>query len=163
GWNHGNEFGYESILRDPANRKNLISLPTNDLMSAWAWNHARNQLQDELGESKFVPLTIFLLIDGRPATAAVWPDGIPIAVPLVNYFIVVRKELAPKRFFQRVEDQTLVSQERVLPIFRRFGTPRSDGTLVLNYLDPPPEIRAFVEALPKSEHQISGFAADDVL
>jgi hypothetical protein len=163
GWNHGNEFGYAAILRDPANRENLISLPTDELLGAWYWNRARNGLQQELGESKFVPRIMFVLIDGQPATAAVWPDGIPIAVPRVNYFFVPRKELAPRRFLRRVEDQTLVSQAQVLPIFNRFAIERPDGILVLNYVNAPREIRAFVEGLPTDKREITGVSADKVL
>jgi hypothetical protein len=163
GWNHGNEFGYAAILRDPANRENLISLPTDELLGAWSWNRARNGLQQELGESKFVPRIMFVLIDGQPATAAVWPDGIPIAVPRVNYFFVPRKELAPRRFLRRVEDQTLVSQAQVLPIFSRFAIERPDGILVLNYVNAPREIRAFVEGLPTDKREITGVSADKVL
>ena len=163
GWNHGNEFGYAAILRDPANRENLISLPTADLISAWSWNCARNDLQRVLGESKFVPRIMFILIDGQPATAAVWPDGIPIAVPCVDYFLVPRKELAPRRFLRRAEDQVLVSQEQVLPIFRRFSSARPDGILVLNYVNVPREIRAFVEGLPSNEREITGVTADKML
>lgn len=163
GWNHGNEFGYAAILRDPANRDNLISLPTADLTSAWSWNFARHALQDVLGESKFVPRVMYMLIDGQPATAAVWPDGIPIAVPRVDYFLVPREELAPRRFLRRAKDQALVSQEQVLPIFRRFSTTRPDETLVLNYVNAPREIRTFVEGLPRNGREITGVAADKVL
>src|SRR5262249_40570289 len=141
----------------------LISLPTNDLISTWTWNLARNALQRELGESKFVPCIMFMLIDGQLATAAVWPDGIPIAMPRVNYFLVPRKELAPRRFLRRVEDQALVSTEQALPIFTRFGTARSDGIHVLDYVKTPKEIRAFVEALPGNKREMIRVAADQVL
>lgn len=163
GWNHGNEAGYAAILRDPAYRENLISLPTDDLIGAWSWNRARNDLQLELGESKFVPRVMFVLIDGQPATAAVWPDGIPIAVPRVDYFLVPRKELAPRRFLRRIDDQALISQEHVMPIFRRFAATRTDGTLVLNYVNAPREIKAFVEGLTSNKREITGVAADKVL
>lgn len=163
GWNYGNEFGYAAILRDPENREDLISLPTADLISAWSWNFARNNLQDALGESKFVPRVMFMLIDGQPATVAVWPDGIPIAVPRVDYFLVPRKELAPRRFLRRIEDQALVAHEQVLPIFRRFSAARPDGVLVLNYVSAPREIKAFVEGLPSNEREITGVPADKVM
>jgi hypothetical protein len=163
GWHEGNEFGYAAILRDPARRQDLFSLPGEVLMKAWSWNHSREVLQGELGESKFVPRIMFLLVAGRPATAAVWPDGIPIAVPDVDYFIVPRKELAPRRFLRRVEDQTLVSKDDALPIFTKFRSGRSDGNLVLNYVIVPREMKTFVESLPSDEREIKGVPVDSVL
>jgi hypothetical protein len=163
GWNHGNEFGYAAFLRDPASRDDLVSLPAADLIAAWSWNFARNDLQRVLGESKFVPCIMFMLIDGQPATVAVWPDGIPIAVPRVDYFIIPRKRLAPRRFLRRKEDQALVAREQVLPIFREFSVTWADGTLVLNYLNAPREIKAFVEGLRSNESKITGVPADKVL
>lgn len=163
GWNHGNEFGYSAILSEQENREDLVSLPTDDLIRAWRWNRNRSELQRELGGSRFVPRVMFMLIGDRPVTAAVWPDGIPIAVPRVDYFFVPRKELAPRRFLRRVEDHTLVSHDEVLPVFRKFATTRFDGTLVLDYVNAPKEIKSFVEALPGNEREVTGVSADKVL
>lgn len=163
GWNQGNEFGYAAILRDPANRKDLVTLPAADLRAAWSWNLSRADLQEEVGGSKFVPSVLIVLIDGKPATAAVWPDGLPIAVPPVDYFIVPRRELAPRKLFRRAEDQALVTQHEALPLLQKFSKSRPDGTLVLDYDDAPPEIRAYVQGLAPDERDISGVATDQAL
>lgn len=162
GWNHGNEFGYSAILRDPANRQQA-TLPSATLTSAWSWNRRRGQLQHELGESKFVPLIMFLSIDGKLTTASVWPDGLPIAVPDVECFVVTRQELAPRRFLKRVPDRVMVPRHELLPVFTRHGDTRSDGSIVLNYLNAPKEVRTFVEGLPRDQRQIQAAPADSVL
>lgn len=162
GWNHGNEFGYQAILKDPVNRQQ-VTLPSATILDAWSWNRRRNELQDELGDTKFVPLIMFLDIEGQLTTAAVWPEGIPIAVPDVEYFLIPRRELAPKRFFKRVEDQTIASRHELLPVFTQHGAARSDGTIVLDYVHAPKEIRKFVESLSRDERKISGVPADSVL
>jgi hypothetical protein len=163
GWGRGNEFAYSAILREPANRKDVVCLPTAKLLKTWAWNRDRDQLQKQLGESTFVPRALFVLLSGKPATAAVWPDGIPIAVPEVDYFLVPRKELAPRRFLKRVEDRTLLSWADAKPVFEKHRSTGPRGTLVLNYYTPPADIERFVQSLPIDDREIQGLAADKVL
>lgn len=163
GWNHGNEFGYSSILKEPANREGIVVIPTNMLEYSWRWNYEKPKLQDTFGESKFVPRIMYLLLDGLPVTAAVWPDGIPIVVPEVDYFIIPRKELAPKKLFRRVEDQTIVPASKLKGVFEEHREERQDSLFVLNYEHPPKNVKTFVEKLPKVKPTVQGVAADSVL
>lgn len=163
GWNHGNEFGYASILRDPENHDNLLILPTEKLMQAWRWNYAKKEFQTELGESKFVPRIMFILLDGKPVSISVWADGIPIAVPPVDLFLVPRQELAPRRLFRQKEDQALLSYGEALPIFEQHGTKRNDDLVVLDYDFPPDEIRKFIQSLPANKSRLQGAAANSIL
>lgn len=163
GWNYGNDFGHSALLRDPKNQKTVTSLPSAVLFNVWSWNLRRQRLQSNLGESKFVPRVIFIQLDGAVKTAAIWPDGIPIAVPDVDYLIVPRKELAPRRLFGRVEDRTVVALKDALPILQKHGTADADGTLVLNYDAPTDEIARYVASLPVDEREVKGLAADQVL
>lgn len=163
GWNHGNEFGYSAFLAEPNHRVNLIYFPTKNLIDAWTWNRSRSELQREFGEWKFVPKINFVLLDGQPSTAAVWPDGIPIAVPEVDYFLVMRKQMAPRRLFRRIEDMTLLSRDDALPIFEKHRSSRGDGIVVLSYDRPPQEVKKFVESLPRDGRKIQVVSADKVL
>ena len=160
GWDHGNEFGYSALLK---NQMSAISLPTAVLRRAWSWNFKRQQLQEDLGEGKFVPRVMFIQLEGAVKTAAVWPDGIPIAVPDVDYLIVPRKELAPRRLFRRVKDTTVVALKDAMLILRKHGTANADGTLILNYDAPTDEVAKYVASLPADEREIKGVAADQVL
>lgn len=162
GWHQGNRYGYSAILKDPATRPKTASLPSEVLLRSWRWNYGLRSLQERLGESKFVPRVIYLLVDGIPATAATWPDGIPIAVPHVDYFIVPRRDLAPRRLFKRMEDHTVVAYRDVLPLFEKHRTVNDPG-FVLDYDVPPRDVAKFVEALPKSERQIQGVSPDNML
>ena len=163
GWTHGNEFGYSAILRAPGNGSDIVSLPTAALMDTWRWNLNRKTLQQELGESRFVPLVRVILRSGLPCTAAVWPDGIPIATPRVDYFFVGRRELAPRRFFRRVQDQTLLAWDNALPIIDKYRSPQFTDFYLLDYDQPPAEVRKFIESLPSDASEIKGVAADQVL
>lgn len=162
GWDYANEFGYSAILKDADVKKGVTSLPTSVLMRSWAWNLNRQRLQEQLEDLKFVPRVLFCLIAGRAATAAVWPEGIPIAVPEVDFVIVPRKKLAPRKLLKRVEDQTLVAYRNVLPLFEQHRAAGLPG-LVLDYNDPPSDVAAFVEELPKSTLSIELVAPDKML
>ena len=163
GWNHGNEFGYTAILRDESNRKGIHHLPTARLHDAWRWNYGRARLQEEVGENTFVPRIMFLDLGGSTVTAAVWPDGIPIVAPPVDFLCVPRKELAPSRFFRKQEDTTFVAWEKAEPVLLEHGTRNADGTITLDYGTPPPTIVKFVQSLPKEPRSVAGLPADQVL
>lgn len=163
GWNSGNDFSYSGIQREPQNRQNPASLPKAVLFKAWSWNLNRQKFQSELGESKFVPRILFILLDGEVRTAAVWPDGIPIAIPDVDYLIVPRKDLAPRKLFRRVGDRTIVALKDALTILRKHATASALGAFILDYKTPTVEISEYVESLPLDKREIKGLAADQVL
>jgi hypothetical protein len=162
GWNHGNQMAYAAILADPANR-NVSSLPAAALTGIWKWNYGRQALQTDVGNMKFVPRIRFGRVDGNLATIAVWADGIPVVVPPVDYLFVPRKELAPKKFFKRTEDVTLVSWKVALPVLLRHSTKKYGEAIALDYERPPKEVAAFIASLPADTRGLSVLAEDSVL
>jgi hypothetical protein len=102
-------------------------------------------------------------LGGSTVTAAVWPDGIPVVVPRVDYLCVPRKNLAPTSFFRRKEDITFVTWEAALPILSKHGTQNEDGSISLNYLTPPADVAKFVQSLPAESRAFSNLPADKVL
>jgi hypothetical protein len=162
GWNKGNALGYAAILKDPKSRATIKSLPRATLMRSWAWNLERAAFQDKLGESKFVPCVFFFLVDDQPATIAAWPDGIPIAVPEVDYIFIPRKELAPRKLFRRIEDVCLVKYADVLPLLAKHRS-SEHSSLVLAYDVPPPEIADFVRNLAPTTATLQGVTVDTIL
>ena len=120
-------------------------------------------LQEKLGEDKFVPAIFFFETPDRIATYSVWPDGCPIAVPDVDYFYVMRKELAPRRFFRRQEDWALLAWKDAVPVLSRHQEKRSDPLFVLGYDSPPPDVRKFVTGLPRLKGNLKGVYSSDVL
>jgi hypothetical protein len=163
GWNTGNEFGYKGILSDPDNRGRVLSLPTDVLMSAWQWNRGRLDMQSRLGESRFVPGVMMVAIAGQLGTAAVWPDAIPAAIPQVDYLLVPRKKLAPRKFLRRVQDIALVRRNDALPLLSRHRATRFSDFLLLDYDTAPPDVTKYVESLPPSTEKIDDIPADQVL
>jgi hypothetical protein len=163
GWNHGNEFAYSALLGDAKKRDNVFSFPSAKLMQIWTWNRGRKRLQTQIGDSKFVPRVIFVRIEQQVFSAAVWPDGIPALIPPVDYLIVPRKEMAPKRLFRRVEDRVLLAWADANPLLERYGSRRYGDAIALDYDRPPREVASFVESLRNDDRQVIGVSADQVL
>lgn len=122
-WNHGNEFGYEAILRSEHAPQRVFTFPSDLLERIWKWNLKKTSTQESYSEDRFVPRIFFMNINGRPASVAVWPDAISELVPHVDYLIIGRDRLAPKSFFgQRKKDQFLVPICDLAPELARYAT-----------------------------------------
>ncbi|WMW81829.1 hypothetical protein RF679_05980 [Undibacterium cyanobacteriorum] len=163
GWYHGNIFAFESILSEENPAQSIYHLPRETLNKFWQWNYKRHQLQTELGEKNFVAKVMLITVDDKITTAAVWPDGIPSTLPYVDYLFVPRKEYAPKKFFRRKEDSTLIPWKVAEPIFKKYGQARKDGAMSLQYEATPKDICKFIESLPPMSQVIKGAALDAVL
>ena len=163
GWHQGNEFGYSAILQDEKSRKDVAHLPADQLHSAWRWNLSIRGRQARIGEAKFVPRIVFLNLDGSTVTAAVWPDGIPVVITKVDYLLVPREALAPRKFFRKQKDSTLVAWDVALPILLKHGIQNEHGTIALNYARTPRAVAKFIRALPPESRTIVGVSADSVL
>lgn len=163
GWRTGNQFGYSVILRDPSNRTDISSLPASKRERIWRWNHARSEVQRQLGESVFVPRIMFFKEGSSVTSAVVWSDGIPTAFPNdIDSVVVYRKELAPRTLFRRKEVIAFASWDAIRPVVERFG--RSQGDAVVgDYATPPKEVVSFLRGLSPRSHDLVGVSADSVL
>ncbi|MBY0445142.1 MAG: hypothetical protein K2Q15_08045, partial [Burkholderiales bacterium] len=63
GWNGGNKLAY-SMLTNEQYKSEIALFPTKRLHHSWQWNLYRTSLQNQIGESKFVPCIMLLSIDG---------------------------------------------------------------------------------------------------
>jgi hypothetical protein len=163
GWNHGNAFGYSAVLRDQPNREGMVSYPAQVLASTWRWNHTRHERQDAVGELHFVPRIMFLTVDGVPATAMVWGDAMPVVLTEVDYLLVARKELAPRRFLSRREDTVPLRWADAQRILQGHARQESDGSYVLTYAKAPKDVQDFIRNLPASTAVLSLVRPDTAL
>lgn len=144
GWTAGNAFAVRTYQTDADARAELLTLPAATILRVWRWNHARKDLQARLGDTVFVPRISYVVSAGEVHTAAVWADGIPVALPPVDQLLLARDRLAPRRFLRRVSDVCMCTYADAASLLRRFGAPNDDHAYVrLNYLDAPPEVTAF--------------------
>jgi hypothetical protein len=143
GWNAGNAFAYETILKDEE-VPTLDVLPADVLHRAWQWNRQRNARTDALSQrslDRFVPKVMFFRLDGRTVTGVVWTDGIPMEAPRADVVLVYRDKLAPRRFFSRKEDYAILQWAEFEVLADPYGSV-IDGDVRLIKTDPPPSALA---------------------
>lgn len=162
GWQRGNRFGVAGVMRQ-ADLPPVVSLPGSRLHALWQWNLGRAALQRSIGEGQFVPTIMLFDLDGAVVTAAAWPDGIPSILPMVDYLIVDRNELAPRSFLRKKPDMVFVRWEDAAPHLGKHDTRRRDGAIDLNYAECPPDLAKFVRGLARSGSTAKRLAPDQVL
>lgn len=160
GWAYGNEFGYQSILRD---HPDVATLPETVLKSVWEWNHNKEKLQNSVTDDVFVPRIMLLSYRGNVVTAVVWPDAIPSVIPEVDILLIGRKELAPRKLFKKVEDMAIARWSDFEPLLERHKTKMKNSGYYLYYESVPQEIQEAVKSLSASESELEGLANDQVL
>lgn len=159
GWLHGNKFSVNAV-KDNGSR---VTLPQKTLEYIWKWNFEKEELQNRLGDEVFVPSIMTFLIDGEFKTAICWGDGIPVAIPNVDEFLIVRKKYAPWKLFGKNDDIVAVSRVSLDDVISKHSKINSDGILLLNYLTPPDEIVNLVKKRPKETRNIQGVSIDAIL
>jgi len=164
-WNHGNEFGYSAILRSDKRSERVWRVPKERLEAIWRWNFDKPKVQDSFREDIFVPRVFFMIVAGRAASVAVWPDAISELIPEVDYLIIGRDQLAPRPFFgARTKDQIILPFDDFRSALEPYVT--SDYSLRAYKLPSPkaPEaLRSRVRALKASGITGEGIPVDQVL
>ena len=165
GWSRGNAFACRVILRDPRHTGRVDAMPAAALREAWRWNFHRRQLQDTYADDAFVPKVLLVSLDGRPVRAATWGDGIPLVVPQVEYFIVVRDALKPRGLFglgNKEKDFVWVpwgDARDLLERHRRAGV----ADFLLDWKRTPKDVVDFVQALRPAPVETKRLSPDKVL
>jgi len=162
GWNAGNKFGYLAISRSE-NQSQLFTLPASEIRRHWEWNYARAGRQDRLEVDAFVPTIMLLEMDGRIRTCVAWGDGIPILLPVVDYVIVPRKRLAPRRWFRAGEDIVAFTWQELEPLFRDFHQRDKPTCFELFYNAPPANIEELIRSKAPLSKRFNGIPFDQVL
>jgi len=119
GWNAGNEFGYLAITTHDSSQQ-YLALPASIIDVLWQWNYRRDERQNALGQTVFVPRILFLEHEGKVKTTVAWGDGIPILLPEVDVVIVPRQTLAPRRWLKSVQDIVVFSWTELARILRGY-------------------------------------------
>ncbi|HEV8583731.1 MAG TPA: hypothetical protein VGT02_02070 [Methylomirabilota bacterium] len=164
GWNHGNEFGYKSMLPQSPDAARY-AMPAATIASAWRWNRAVLARQEAIGEAAYVARVFFFDVDGVLRVGAVWGDAIPTLLPRVEVVMMPRKDLAPRRLFRKNEDFVLVTWEELEPLLARFPLD-ADGALParrLFYDEPPAFLVDLIRAKPPHTGPFANVEFDKIL
>jgi len=164
GWNEGNAFAYKSF--EGKGNFGTQTLPTAEIERCWRWNLGVTALQCSLGDQIFVPRIVFIQIAGKVQSMAIWPDGLPIALPDVDQVLLGRQELAPKKLFGRSKKDTTLMARGGLEAVLRFGIRIKEPvphTLFRSSKTMPAEIEAFFRKLKSDSPKLEGIAVDHIL
>jgi len=163
GWNAGNEFGYQAILGREDSDEEPLTLPTETIEAVWRWNFERDAFYEEIDDDIFIPSVIFLLQEETIQSVAMWPDGIPTAIPKVDLVMMPRQELGPDGHQEEI-DYLLLPYADVEPLLANF--PEGERHLPyrkLSYQTPPDDVREFFQNGKSNEVDLKRVAMDAIL
>ena len=161
GWSEGNRLAYQAAVEhflenNEGGAKDLSGLSTAEIERCWQWNFAAEALQERLDEGVSVPNIRFLRDAKGIRSYVVWTDAASTAIPVTDYVVLVRDELAPKRGLLR-RRQSSVAMVPHDDVARTLGRPVPVSDHVEPYhliADAEPSARIldlFESAAPTSE------------
>lgn len=165
GWNAGNRFGYKTYLSSD-DRPQIHVYPTSGLEQVWNWNFNRKSLQDHFGDGIFVPIIMFMGVEGRnqARTSIVWPDAHPIYMPKTDLVFLIRDELSSSPGVNGSYETTVVEWSEIELVIGGYPYDEKTGCYRLEYDSAPPSLSDFVRAIPLVPHdRIAGLPYDTVL
>ncbi|MBK7142073.1 MAG: hypothetical protein IPH75_08340 [bacterium] len=145
GYSFANEASYEIIGNEPGDGSPLLLLETEKLESIWRWNYECNQFNEQLGPQIFVPHIKFFYVDSRVMSAVIWPDGMNVAIPVVDIIVLHRDRLHSHHSSSHKEKTAFVKFENVLPFLAKY--PKRQRSLPyyhLEYDEVPPDLCEFI-------------------
>ena len=106
--------------------------PRTDFARTGEWNDHSDE-RHWRRPSLFVPIIMYLRIEGHLSRVAIWPTGSPISLPKVDHVLIGRVVSGEKRF-------GLARWSEVLDVVRRAGLDTAKDPLDIAYLHaiPPP-------------------------
>lgn len=140
GWYLGNLLAIRAILSSNPDL-DVASMPADQLRTSWQWNYHNAERSERLKNRCFVPLIMFLVVDGRPSRVVIWPRGMSVLLPHVDYVLVGRLVSGKKCF-------GLVPWSEVVEVVRRAGFDTTKDPLDLEYFAVPTPIAQWIADVP---------------
>ncbi len=157
GWTTGNRFAYSAMLNMPE-KPTVYTCARAELESAWAWNYSCRARLDEMNDEVFLPRIMFVKDGDRAASVCVWPEAIPVHLPLTTYVLLGRSR-EDTRDFARTPWKDL--QPLLAKHFKQHEEPAPYYAVEYKLL--PTAIARFFGSLPAFEMDNSmGLAYDNV-
>jgi len=164
GFDAGNREGYRLAADPTTGFEGWFTRPAAAIESEWRWNLGRAAMQERVGESVFVPKISYFLIDGRLGSGAVWSDAIPVAMPSVDYLVVVRDRAWPKRIINREPEILALPFAQVEPLAAQYRFVAGELGHYQMYWDKAPEaVIEFLRNAHANEAPFEAVSADRIL
>jgi hypothetical protein len=163
-WQHGNDFGYQSILEHPDSCGDVYCESNDQLWKIWNWNYKKEEYYEELQKDIFIPTISFALVNNVLSTFVVWPDAISTIIPKVDYVLIMRKELGPKKFFRKTQDQFFVTFDSLNTNMKNYQS-QFKGFIVYDLPCPetPLILKEYVKKINPIENHVKMIAPDSIL
>jgi hypothetical protein len=143
GWNFGNLFSIRTMCAQHPDLR-IASQPADRLHAIWLWNYRRAERARSLGSRHFVPKISFTVVDGRLATVAIWPEGMQISLPSVDY-VAVGRMISNKTHFG------LAPWSHVVELLRHERFDITQDPIEVAYFNKPPSIENWVGNFPMAD------------
>jgi len=164
GFDRGNRAGYRMAADPSTGFEGWFTRPAAAIEAEWRWNLGRASMQERVGESVFVPKISYFLIEGTLRSGAVWSDAIPVAMPAVEYLVVVRDRAWPKRILNRDPEILALPFARVEPLASQYRFVTGElGHYQMYWDKPPADVTEFLRTAPLNETAFEGVSADRIL
>lgn len=144
GWNTGNEFGVRAFIQQET--KTVVPfLPSSVIQGVWDWNSSRTSRMEKLGQDQFIPLIMYFDVDGKTCTAAIWPEALPVILPVVDMVLIGRKGSGDSQSFSFIPWRTIAD------FLVGVGFAEEKTGFNLHYEKAPQNVLDFVNALPETD------------
>jgi len=109
GWNAGNAMAGRVLTEQGVTAGQL---PRALNRAVWNWNRSREAYMDRLGSIEmigvFVPTVLLMEVEGAVGTAVIWTEGVPIALPRVEWIAAVFPRKSAPRWLRYEEIWSLL-------------------------------------------------------
>ncbi|MFN0009603.1 MAG: hypothetical protein ACKVXR_17035 [Planctomycetota bacterium] len=164
GWNFGNQAGYRVVAEEDVEARNR-AMPRALIDAVWRWNFTRESRMTDLQNAVFIPRVLFLAEEGGiVATAVIWPDAIPVRLPVVDRVIVGREKLAKRTLLPPLPKMAYCTWAELETQLQ--GHPRHrEGFEWVEVTKQPPakELVQFLRRLPSFPKDVKPLAHDMIL
>lgn len=163
-WSEGNRNGYRAASDPSTGYTGWFTRAYARIEQEWRWNYQRAAFQERVGDSVFVPKVSYFLANGALTSGAVWSDAISVALPKVDYILLVRDRGWASRLLSREPDVVAVPWSDIEPLAADYRFVAGElGHYQLYWEKPPKEILNFFRDRPPMEIPLEGVSADRVL
>lgn len=157
GWNFGNELAVRATLsRDPA--LDIPTLPAAVLADFWRWNYASTADRMRFRDRRFIPHITLFRRGGQTGTFVVWPTGMPVSLPRVDYVMIGQGFRPSERSFG------LVAWSETVEALARAGFDTTRDPIEVEYFRAPKELLLWLAAVPRTDlDSLARIEGDDVM
>jgi hypothetical protein len=157
GWNFGNQLAVRALLsRDPD--LDIATLPAAVLTEVWRWNYASTADRMRFRDRRFIPHITLFRRGGQPSRFVIWPSGMPVSLPWVDYVMTGRGYKPTEQSFG------LVSWSELVEALARAGVDTTRNPIELEYFRTPKDIERWLATIPPADlGTLERIEADDVL